>query len=266
MFSALFLSVSFLNLYFIRQALSSWAFSSIFSVFPSVNHSSGAQKTFVIHLKLSTRLIKISPHFLTNSFSSGVVFSKVDGVINSHELNNVDNCIDHKTTCSGKDENEKVIYNKTKDLADAYYLQAIVFTDQGDLDRAIKCLNNSIHLRPDFAEYYFMRAKALLEKKEFDKVVEDCTKAMHLNFNCVTDYYICRGKAYRENGDDDRAIADFSFVLKLEPNNVDAYKLRSGVYAEIGYYDLAAKDYAQEARLFSNSSVTVVNFKKGLLK
>ena len=231
MFLSLFLTVSFINFHYRRLALSSCGYPTI------------------IPFKPNTKLEGSSLRCVINSFPSGGLFSKIEGLFFNRKLNYVDAFIEQYASCSVKDEYNSSIANLAKVLADAFYNRAVVFIDQGDLDRAIICINQAINLIPYVAEYFFTRAKVYLDKKEYALTIEDCTKAIELNPNCVTDYYYYRGIAYKKIGDNDRAIADFSFVINLDNNNVEAHKQRSCIYAEKGNDSLALRDFVQELKL-----------------
>jgi tetratricopeptide (TPR) repeat protein len=52
-----------------------------------------------------------------------------------------------------------------------------------------------------------------------------------------------RGQAYTDKGDFDRAIADFTSEIEIEPDNADAYRLRSMAYARKHDHEAAVADY-----------------------
>jgi tetratricopeptide (TPR) repeat protein len=248
MIFSLILTFSLLNLHYKRVAFSSCNRPTIFSAFSSGNHSIGIQETPIIAFKSSTKLKEPSLRCIIYSFPSRGLFSKIEGLFISQKLTNVDAFIYQYASNSVKNEYGNAITNLAKIFANAFYERAIVLIDQGDLDRAIECLNNAINFRADVAEYFFTKAKVYLDKKEYALTIEDCTKAIELNPNCVVDYYFYRGIAYKNIGDNDKAIADLSFVIKLDANNVEAYKQRSCIYAEIGNDDLAIRDFTQELK------------------
>jgi len=227
MFLSLFLTVSFLNFRYIRLAFSSCGYLNTIPIKPSININGS------------------SLHCIINSVPSGGLFSRIEDFFINQKLINVDVYIDQYASYSVKSEYDSAIVNLAKALADAFFNRAIVFIDHGDLDRAIECLNHAINLRPNAAEYFCTRAKVYLDKRDYDRVIENCTKAIELDHNCVTDHYYYRGIAYKNIGNNDRAISDLSFVIKLDPNNVDALKQRSCIYAEVGNDDLAFMDYVQ---------------------
>jgi len=61
--------------------------------------------------------------------------------------------------------------------------------------------------------------------------------------------YINRGHAYYEKGEYDEAIADYTQIIKLDPDDYEAYYNRSDAYYKKGEYDLAIADYANAKKL-----------------
>jgi len=245
-----------------------------------VDHSSGRQEPPLIPFKPSTNLKGSLQRFIISSLLSQISFLRItEAFIN--ELNNTYAYIDNYISYVVKNVNDSAIANQAKakeyleignvfagqddyeralenynsairldqNFVDAFYYRSIAYIIQSDLDHAIEDLNHVINHRPDVPNYYFTRAKLYIDKKNYTCVIDDCTKAIELNPNCVTDYYYYRGIAYKNIGDNDRAIEDFSFVIRLDPNPVEALKQRSCIYAEIGKDDLAIRDFVQELKL-----------------
>lgn len=58
--------------------------------------------------------------------------------------------------------------------------------------------------------------------------------------------YDCRGEYYQEvKHDDKKALDDYNMVLKINPNNKDAYNKRGGLYAKHGEYENALADFSK---------------------
>ena len=188
MIFSLILTFSLLNFHYRRLALYSLGSLTKFSVFSSGNHSIGIQETPLIAFKSSTKLKEPSLRCIINSFPSRGLFSKIEGLFISQKLTNVDAFIYQYASNSVKNEYGNAITNLAKIFANAFYERAIFLIDQGDLNGAIEYLNNAINFRPDVAEYFFTKAKVYLDKKKYALTIVDCTKAIELNPNCVTDY------------------------------------------------------------------------------
>lgn len=56
---------------------------------------------------------------------------------------------------------------------------------------------------------------------------------------------ICRGISFDKLGDFKKAVADFTTVIKLDPNNVNAYFNRGSAFDSLGQYDRAVSDYTK---------------------
>jgi tetratricopeptide (TPR) repeat protein len=67
---------------------------------------------------------------------------------------------------------------------------------------------------------------------------------------------LATASAYREagvadhaKGDPDKAIADFTVAIRLDPNVVEAYLLRSPIYQAMGDHDKGIDDWMEAVRL-----------------
>lgn len=65
---------------------------------------------------------------------------------------------------------------------------------------------------------------------------------------------VCRGISFDKLGDFQKAVADFTTVIKLDPNNVNAYFNRGSAFDSLGQYDRAVSDYTQALDLDSTST------------
>ncbi len=113
------------------------------------------------------------------------------------------------------DRRRGVIYtpeNKYKrTIAEAYYFRGLAYGEQGDYNRAIADLTESIRLVPEYADAYQMRGNYYILKKKYKRAIADYTEVIRLN----------------------RAIADYTEVIRLDPL-IDAYEMRALAYRAIG--------------------------------
>ncbi len=69
------------------------------------------------------------------------------------------------------------------------------------------------------------------------------------NNELLSQVYLLSGDVHRSRGEHDYAIEDYDTVIKLKPDNVDAYYNRGAAYYHKGNYDRAVKDYTQAITL-----------------
>ena len=72
------------------------------------------------------------------------------------------------------------------------------------------------------SQVYLLSSGIRLSRREYDWAIEDYDTVIKLNPDNV-DAYIHRGLAYHHKGEYDRAIADFTKAIKLKPNYAGAY-------------------------------------------
>jgi tetratricopeptide (TPR) repeat protein len=144
----------------------------------------------------------------------------------------------------------------------------------GDLNLAIKDVNELIKKCPNDTSAYRERGQIYLTKHEYEKAIDDFTRSGDFSN---------RAKAYEEMGLADKAIEDYSTILqnkpddysafknkvrlfekkvlidnaveeitkfiKIQPENLDLYYQRSGLYIKNDNFEKAIEDYS---RLIAN--------------
>jgi len=88
-------------------------------------------------------------------------------------------------------------------------------------------------------------------KREYDKAIRDYTEVIRLDPNNTNAYYY-RGRVHQHKRDHDKAIPDYAKVISLDANNTNAYYNRGAAYANFGVYDKAISDYTETIRLNPN--------------
>lgn len=76
--------------------------------------------------------------------------------------------------------------------------------------------------------------------------------------------YIERGQTYLKTGEWEKAYLDFDEVIRLEPNNAEAFRFRGASHYKMGDSELAIKDYSQAIKLDPNNSDLHLN--RGILQ
>src|SRR5215467_12653747 len=95
------------------------------------------------------------------------------------------------------------------------------------------------------AETASQRGVAALTKGSYDQAIASFTEVLKLSPNNVEAYHN-RGEAYRHKGEYDEALADYTQALALDQYYIDAYVNRGIAYREGKRdYDRAIADYNQ---------------------
>ena len=159
---------------------------------------------------------------------------------------------------------------------------AAVLADDGRLDEAIVHFNESLRLRPDFAESHMGLGAALADQGKIEEAVPHYREALRLKrslkeaHNNLANALWSQGKleeaishysealrldpAYAEahNGlgaalDDqgkvEEAIAHYTDALRLKPNNAEAYNNLGAAFAKQGKIDEALREFERALRI-----------------
>ncbi|TAK71541.1 MAG: tetratricopeptide repeat protein [Gammaproteobacteria bacterium] len=125
--------------------------------------------------------------------------------------------------------------------------KAAFYIEQGDIslryqdyNKAIKYYTKAVEADPLQAEAYSKRGSALefqlkyasktepAYKEILDQIIKDYSQAIQLL--PTTDAFCRRAEAYRYKEHYQLAIQDCTLALELDPKNLEAYKIRAGIY------------------------------------
>jgi tetratricopeptide (TPR) repeat protein len=93
-------------------------------------------------------------------------------------------------------------------------------------DEAIRCYDEVMKLKPDFADNYVDKANALISLDNYEQAIECCEEAIKLNPN-ITAGSFNKGSLLHALGKYDEAITCYDRLLLSDPENeflVDAKK------------------------------------------
>jgi rhodanese-related sulfurtransferase len=120
-------------------------------------------------------------------------------------------------------------YNKAieaaPDLAEAYNGRALVYRENGDLDRAMSDLNKVIDLDPRAAQAYYYRAIIFTARNDLPNALDSFSKTIELLPESWA-AYVGRGNAHLRSRHYQNAISDFERAMQIEPRDL-AEKLKS---------------------------------------
>jgi tetratricopeptide (TPR) repeat protein len=123
----------------------------------------------------------------------------------------------------------------------------VIWTELGDLDRALVDDTEAIRLDPDNAMAYHNRGYTWAKKKDFDRAIADFTRAIAIDPQYARAYNK-RGFVWLEKKMYARALADFSQAIRLDPKFARAYHNRGNAMLRQKEYDRAIADYTAAIR------------------
>ena len=126
----------------------------------------------------------------------------------------------------------------------SYNLRGISCIESGgDINKALDDFNKAISIDANYVGAYTNRGNVYLKMREFQNAVRDCTKAIELSRGSEFVPYNNRGLAYFHMKEFAKALNDFDNVIKLNPENADAYMRRGGCHGELGNLQGAISDF-----------------------
>ena len=128
------------------------------------------------------------------------------------------------------------------DYADAYYNKGYALYYLDKLDKAIEAYSKSISLKPDYAEAYSNMGVALKNQGKFDEAIEAIKKSIALKPNDA-EAYSNLGVAFKDQGKLDEAIEAHKKSILLKPSRVEAYNNLGNTLKEQGRLDQALETY-----------------------
>ena len=116
-------------------------------------------------------------------------YQEVENILTEHLLQNQK---DYKAmtllakTCSNQGKFSKAIEWCEKEIAinkfnpGCYYLLALIFQEQGEIEEAISSLNRSIYLDPDYVLAHYTLGNIILRKRNFKKAEKHFDNALSI--------------------------------------------------------------------------------------
>ncbi len=156
---------------------------------------------------------------------------------------------------SGKYKDAQKIYldliEKNKNNYLLHNLVGTTYLQLNDYDRAISHLENSIKLKPDFADNYNNIGIALSEKKKFEKAISCYEKAIEIKQNYF-DAYLNMGIAFKNLKKFNNAIKSLEICIQINPNNARAYLNLGNIFVILKKYEEAKNFFDKAIKLNKN--------------
>ncbi len=113
-----------------------------------------------------------------------------------------------------------------------------VYCDEGNFDRAIKCLERALKIDPLYRMSYINLSKIYLIQKNFNSALKACEKALEISPGDSAIYNQI-GRIYQSTGDFDRAIEFYLKVLEISPEMVQSHYSLVAIYEQKKLYSKA---------------------------
>jgi len=139
-------------------------------------------------------------------------------------------------------------------------LQAIIYTQIGDYQRAGEICAKAISAVPHFAQAYSIRASVYFYQRDYYHALKDCEKAIQLDSSNTLAYKV-KGWIHAKAGEIDKgellkAIDCFTKVIRVEPRDGETYYNRGLAYYKLGEKEKALSDFDRLIRLGTSSELS----------
>ena len=132
----------------------------------------------------------------------------------------------------------------------ALHNRGVSYAMLGDFDKALADFNRTLELNPKYSNAWFNRGEIHYSGGDYPAAVRDYSQAILLAPEDAG-AYAARAHAQFRQGKYQSAISDFTKSLQLKPDAVTTSD-RADVYAHLGYWQQAARDYRAAVQLDSN--------------
>ena len=139
-------------------------------------------------------------------------------------------------------------FSQAQNTSKDFYIQALLRTNKGQYEEAVKFFNRAIELKADYAEAFLSRGNAFFKMGNHKRAIWDYDKAIELSPDLIKAFNH-RGYCYYETKDYRRAIEDFTHVINKMPDYPDVYLSRGKIHLEKGRFDVAFTDFEKAVQL-----------------
>jgi tetratricopeptide (TPR) repeat protein len=120
--------------------------------------------------------------------------------------------------------NLKTALELKPDYASAYYLLAVVYDQEGELEQAISKLEETKIIVPQDSGIAFQLGLLYWRKQELEEAQEEFKRAINLDPNYSNARYVL-GLVYDQKGEKEKAKQEFEIVTQLNPENQEIKKI-----------------------------------------
>jgi len=138
----------------------------------------------------------------------------------------------------------------------------LVYLALNDFDNALKSINRSLELNPNYFEGYTNKAKIYLKIKDKENSIYNFTKALEVR--CTAEAYFNRGAAYYEINDTEKAILDLNKSTELDKNYYKSFLIKAVIFVEKGEYQEAINNFNKVNINYFNEKIYFVCYLRAL--
>jgi tetratricopeptide (TPR) repeat protein len=140
------------------------------------------------------------------------------------------------------------VISKSPRKARAYSSRGYIYITRGDLQKALRDLDQAVALDSSFLDAYLNRGIAYGMQRNLEKALSDFNAALRID---STDLRVLANRAnvYMEMGDFVRAVQDLNRSIALDSENPLALVNRGLLYYRLGQYTRAITDLNEALRL-----------------
>ncbi|TAE12732.1 MAG: tetratricopeptide repeat protein [Bacteroidetes bacterium] len=144
--------------------------------------------------------------------------------------------------------NKTIESEKLDSPAEAFYWRGRVYAKKKSYQDALKDLEETVRIEPDFAVAHFEIGVIASKVGEDERAMLAYSNAIEFDNKYTAAYYF-RGKLRMKNELYDEALADFSQTLKLNPQYAPAHFERGALYYTLGNPKLACIEWLKAHKL-----------------
>ncbi len=131
----------------------------------------------------------------------------------------------------------------------AYYYRGKIYESLGEYEKALEDYTSIIDINPNFRNIFLIRGKLLFKIGKYEEAIEDLKKASSANKKENKGIIKMLGIAHLNIGDYREAIKYFTEILKMDPENAEAYYNRGTAYVELKHKMLAIRDFTKAIKI-----------------
>jgi len=157
---------------------------------------------------------------------------KINSIIELHSSGNISEALDAVQTLISQHPNESLLYN----------ISGVCYKATGQLEMAIKCFEEAVKLKPNFADANYNLGLTLQDLNQLDAAIESYQATLDLQKSYFKAHNNL-GIIYKELGQMGDAVKSYKKAIDLQPNFAEAHNNLGTTLQEMGQLDEAANCY-----------------------
>ena len=157
---------------------------------------------------------------------------KINSIIELYSSGHISEAQDGVQTLISQHPTEALLYN----------INGVCYKETGQLEMAVKCFENAITFKPDFADAHYNLGLALQELNQLQAAI----KSYQVTLDLQNSYFKAHnnlGIIYKELGQMEDAVKSYEQAINLQPGFAEAHNNLGTALQELGKLDEAANCY-----------------------